>query len=245
MWRLQTLRSLLRELCGATATHLVQCVSAHAATVPLLLSSRQHLPGHPQTRVILGIKATTPAKVNPPPNPTRSTGTPAGNVPTITQGQCIYSGPRRATEARARSAARHRDSPARHPRCGQAACNKLVAVVGTVSARHLRPPRAAHTKRVAMLQSRMTHPAAPYQDSPPIRPTEGMGDCRRRPKRQRTQSIRRWALRHPGPTTRSTSPRLEPVTAPSKSSRPHRRRRSVGEHKTATSTTAKPTLGQP
>lgn len=40
----------------------------------------------------------------------------------------------------------------------KAAYNELVTVVGTVSARDLRPAHAAHTKRLAMLQSRITHP---------------------------------------------------------------------------------------
>ncbi|AYF78461.1 hypothetical protein D7D52_36750 [Nocardia yunnanensis] len=47
------------------------------------------------------------------------------------------------------------------PAATKAAYNALVAVIGTVSARNLRPPHAAHTRRLAMLQSRMTHPGRP------------------------------------------------------------------------------------
>lgn len=43
----------------------------------------------------------------------------------------------------------------------KAAYLELVAVIGTVSARTLRPPHAAHTGRLAALQSRMTHPGRP------------------------------------------------------------------------------------
>lgn len=47
------------------------------------------------------------------------------------------------------------------PAAVTAAYSQLVAVIGTVSARHLRPPHRDHTKRLAMLQSRMTHPGRP------------------------------------------------------------------------------------
>lgn len=47
------------------------------------------------------------------------------------------------------------------PAAIKAAYEQLVAVVGTVSARYLRPPHAAHTSRLAMLQSRMAHSARP------------------------------------------------------------------------------------
>ncbi len=47
------------------------------------------------------------------------------------------------------------------PAAIKAAYNEPVAVVGNVSARYLRPPHPAHTKRLAMLQSRMTHPGRP------------------------------------------------------------------------------------
>ena len=43
----------------------------------------------------------------------------------------------------------------------KAAYNQLVTVVGAVSARYLRPPHAAHTKRLTMLQSRLTHSGRP------------------------------------------------------------------------------------
>ena len=43
----------------------------------------------------------------------------------------------------------------------KAAYLELVAVIGTVSARTLRAPHAAHTTRLAMLQSRMTHQGRP------------------------------------------------------------------------------------
>lgn len=47
------------------------------------------------------------------------------------------------------------------PAAIKAAYYELVAVVGTVSARYLRPPHTAHTNRLAMLQSRMA-----YSDRP-------------------------------------------------------------------------------
>lgn len=43
----------------------------------------------------------------------------------------------------------------------RSAYNQLVDVVGTVSARLLRPPHHAHTDRLKMLQSRLTHPGRP------------------------------------------------------------------------------------
>ncbi|MEA5052464.1 UvrD-helicase domain-containing protein [Granulicoccus phenolivorans] len=47
------------------------------------------------------------------------------------------------------------------PAAIKAAYNQLVTVVGAVSARYLRPPHAAHTKRLTMLQSRLTHSGRP------------------------------------------------------------------------------------
>lgn len=47
------------------------------------------------------------------------------------------------------------------PAAIRAAYDELVAVVGTVSARYLRPANHHHTKRLAMLQSRMLHPERP------------------------------------------------------------------------------------
>lgn len=47
------------------------------------------------------------------------------------------------------------------PAAIKAAYYQLVAVVGTVSARYLRPPHAAHTNRLAMLQSRMAYSGRP------------------------------------------------------------------------------------
>lgn len=47
------------------------------------------------------------------------------------------------------------------PAAVKAAYNQLVDVIGTVSARYLRPPHSAHTKRLAMLQSRMTYRGRP------------------------------------------------------------------------------------
>lgn len=47
------------------------------------------------------------------------------------------------------------------PAAIKAAYLELVAVIGNVSARFLRPPHVAHTKRLEMLQSRMTHPGRP------------------------------------------------------------------------------------
>lgn len=47
------------------------------------------------------------------------------------------------------------------PSAIRAAYLELVAVIGEVSARYLRPPHAAHTGRLAMLQSRMTYRGRP------------------------------------------------------------------------------------
>ncbi|WP_405180036.1 UvrD-helicase domain-containing protein [Nocardia sp. NBC_01377] len=47
------------------------------------------------------------------------------------------------------------------PAAIKTAYNELVAVVGAVSARNLRPAHTAHTKRLALLQSRITCPGRP------------------------------------------------------------------------------------
>ncbi len=47
------------------------------------------------------------------------------------------------------------------PAAVKAAYDQLVAIVRGVSARHLRPAHHQHTKRLAMLQSRMLHPGRP------------------------------------------------------------------------------------
>ena len=102
---------------------------------------------------------------------------------------------------------------------------ELVAVIGTVSARTLRRPHAAHTSRLAALQSRMTHPGRPVPGLTTHQAKGGEWDIVGVSLRD---NERKALGASPPPrtcTARSTSLRLELATARSRSSRRHHRRR--------------------